>query len=196
MALSDGDDFFKKGATSYPCGRDAATGKESGSKWASVEKRMAAKALLFVAACGCAGIAGLAGGVDQHQKLEAEKYDISLYSTIDSIAETGVPMDAAIEKGFMITNHNLDKSSKSLDAHIDKRLSEAREIVDVELNDHGTYDITYAYKPEFYDHISNYAHLAKRMQEARRRASGRNEDGSFMNSAAGRAAIFQLTRGF
>lgn len=182
MALSDGDDFFKKGATSYPSGHDAATGKETKPRFAKVYGGFAAVAVgtaTMIAALACdAKIIHDAKNYPEAKKQElTSAYDASLLTTIDSLYEEGLPMEVAVEKGNKIHSYRIRKETDFnaegvvQRSHAQKRLAQSREIDHIHVTkkpslgyshlygrltveDETVYDTVYAYRPEFRDRLA------------------------------------------
>ena len=133
----------------------------------------------------------------------AALYDKMLLETIDAIAETGVPMDKAIEKGFLLQNYHTSQdpamNTNSMKIHKDIRLAEAREIDGIERDAFGSYDTVFVYNPDFRDELAqkvvNAENCSHKWHSAAARGHG-DSDGSFLNSAVGRSVVSTLTRGF
>ena len=198
-------DFFKKDVTAYPSGRDVATKKKTRAKWSDEE--LSYRMGLAMVGTACVGAALFMGAlvksnIDKKVENHKHDYDSALLATIDSVAATGIPMENAIEKGFTLTNYRLEADDKdALKDHINYRLAEARDIADIKTNDLGDYDTVFAYKPEFRESL---AHVVQVTQENKQNRCNCNQShqnnhssgGSFLNSAAGRAAMSTLIRGF
>ena len=96
--------FLEKDVTAYPSGREVAEGKKTSAKYK--------KAIAGILAAGIAISAGTyydsiapwsSENYPTQYKMEVTtEYDSSLLSTIDSIYNTGVSMDVAVEKGVLL----------------------------------------------------------------------------------------------
>ena len=184
MSLSCVEDF--KNVTAYPSGRDVATGKETKPKYNKTEKMMCAGIVAVPVLIG-----GLVIGMAAHaQKIENEvrnypeekkqemtsAYDASLLSTIDSLYETGIPMEKAVEKGVQLHTYRVKNTTFDADgiiqtAHARQRLAQSREIDHINtrkeasmeysvlykrmtLEEKTVYDTVYTYKPEFRNQLA------------------------------------------
>jgi len=187
-------DFFKKDVTAYPSGRDVATGKETRAKW-SEEKKMS----VLMAGCLSTMLVCAVGGTTLAcmQENHMYDYDKSLLATIDSVAATGIPMENAVEKGVTLTNHRLGAGDNFwLKNHISQRLAEARDIADIKTNDSGDYDTVFVYISEFRDELAQKIAKVENRAKCQGHHGRGSNGGSFLNSAAGRAAMSTLIRGF
>ena len=182
------DDFFKKDVKAYPSGRDVATGMERSAKYS--------KALVVL--CGALAIGTIGWDTLAHMEassypadktaaLKAE-YDASLLSTIDSLHNTGLSMETAVEKGVQMQTKRarykmLLKDAESIIVmhHADQRLAQSRKIDHINkrketsmgfsavnasmglggltVDEETVYDTVYAYKPEFRDQLAGDLHL-------------------------------------
>lgn len=176
-------DFLKKDVVSYPSGRAVAEGKEKGPRYS--------KALLGLMAAGVAISIGTysdsiapwsSENYPTEYKMEVTtQYDTNLLSTIDSIYNTGVSMEVAVEKGVLLgvgraelnvrndppeeyktINKERDPvaENKIVLAHAQQRVEEARDTVQTE---DGT---VYVYKAEFRDQLASEIDQNKTRMEA------------------------------
>lgn len=163
---------------------------------------MPVTAAAMAGVCTFVGFMGAAAAGQQRleDRQNAALYDKTLLATIDSVAEMGVPMEKAIEKGFLLQNYHTSQdpvmNTDSLKIHKDIRLAEAREIDGIERDASGSYDTVFVYKPAFRDELAQKVAAAEK-GNCRATCQGRGSDGgSFINSTVGRTMMFSLTRGF
>lgn len=195
-------DFFKKDVTAYPSGRDVATKKKTRAKWSDEE--LSYRMGLAMVGTACVGAALFMGAlvkanIDKKVENHKHDYDSALLATIDSVAATGIPMENAVEKGFTLTNYRLGADDNNmLKDHINQRMAEARDIADIKTNDLGDYDTVFVYKPAFRDELADVIQVRKENMQNRCNCNqnSHSSGASFLNSAAGRAAMSTLIRGF
>ena len=97
-------DFLKKKGTTYPSGREAAEGKQTTPKYRKAIAGMLAAGVLLSAGTYFDSVTPWSSdNYPTQYKLEATtEYDASLLSTIDSLHNTGIPMEVAVEKGVQL----------------------------------------------------------------------------------------------
>ena len=185
MSFAFPKECLTNNVTVYPSGKKVANGKETKSKYSY--RGLALKAVT-VALCGATVFGGGLGIKKLHDRhdvgrlSDVEKttltteYDASLLSKIDSLYNTGMSMEKAVENGVNMQTSRTEGTSifsKAEDVvianHAKLRQNESRDINHIEertekfvgmVNGHAQVmfkhvsDTTYAYKADFRDHLA------------------------------------------
>ena len=171
--MSSFAEFFKKDVTAYPSGREVAEGKKTSAKYRKAITGMIAVGLLASVGTYFDSVAPWSSdNYPTQYKLEATtEYDSSLLSTIDSLHNTGISMEVAVEKGVQlgagraalnVRNDPPEESSifnaktrnsvmehKIVLNHAQQRIDEARDSI---VTDSGT---VFVYKAGFRDQLAS-----------------------------------------